>query len=184
MNDHNLSRKDFLKGSVFLYSSILITNQCISLGDKTIMNPMWNNLKQAHEQYSILSKSKDSKSIGNWNLSQIMQHCAQSIEFSMIGFPDQKSKLFQKTVGSTAFLVFHLRGKMSHSLSDPIPGAEPLSPMLSIMESWKRLDSAIEKFYKFDGTLSPHFAYGDLNKPEYETAHTLHLANHWEEIQV
>jgi hypothetical protein len=179
-----ITRQQFLKVSTIAVSTILFNDNCTSTGVKTMKNPMWTNLKEAHSQYQYLAKSKESKSIGSWNISQIMQHCAQSIEFSMEGFPLNKSKVFQNTLGSTAFFVFSIRGRMNHSLSEPIPGAGVLIDSISIQDSWTKLDKALENFYKFQGDLFPHFAYGNLSKSDYEKAHTFHLANHWEEIDI
>ena len=61
-----------------------------------------------------------------WNLSQVLQHLAQSIEFSMQGFPALKGAWFRSSIGSAAFAVFNARGVMSHSLDEPIPGAPAL----------------------------------------------------------
>ena len=40
---------------------------------------------------------------GGWNPAQVFAHLAQSIEYSMTGFPQPKSALFQSTVGAAAF---------------------------------------------------------------------------------
>ena len=45
--------------------------------------------------------------------------------------------------------------------------------------SVQRLLDAMEAFAEFNGTLRPHFAYGELTKPQYERAHLMHLAQHW-----
>ncbi|HEV6967540.1 DUF1569 domain-containing protein [Roseateles sp.] len=114
-----------------------------------------------------------------WNLSQVLQHLAQSIEFSMQGFPALKGAWFRSTVGSAAFAVFNARGAMNHDLSEPIPGAPALDPAQALKLSVNRLLAAMEAFAQFSGTLRPHFAYGELTKPQYERAHLMHLANHW-----
>ena len=59
-----------------------------------------------------------------WNWSQTLEHCAQSIEFSLQGFPAPRSALFQNTLGAAAFNVFALRGRMSHNLAEPIPARQ------------------------------------------------------------
>jgi hypothetical protein len=41
----------------------------------------------------------------------------------------------------------------------------------------------MDAFARFNGTLRPHFAYGELTKPQYERAHLMHLANHWTQFQ-
>jgi hypothetical protein len=114
-----------------------------------------------------------------WNLSQVLQHLAQSIEFSMQGFPALKGAWFRSSVGSAAFAVFNARGTMSHDLAEPIPGAPALDAAQALKVSVQRLLDAMEAFAQFNGTLRPHFAYGELTKPQYERAHLMHLANHW-----
>ncbi|MFY9514315.1 MAG: DUF1569 domain-containing protein, partial [Rubrivivax sp.] len=61
-----------------------------------------------------------------WTLPQVLNHLAQSIEYSISGFPALKPAWFQATLGRTAFAVFDARGRMSHSLRAPIPGAPAL----------------------------------------------------------
>ncbi len=114
-----------------------------------------------------------------WNLSQVLQHLAQSIEFSMQGFPALKGAWFRSSIGSAAFAVFDARGQMSHDLAEPIPGAAALDASQTLKTSVQRLLDAMDAFARFNGTLRPHFAYGELTKPQYERAHLMHLANHW-----
>ncbi len=114
-----------------------------------------------------------------WNLSQVLQHLAQSIEFSMQGYPALKGAWFRSSVGSAAFAVFNARGQMSHDLAEPIPGAPALDASQTLKTSVQRLLDAMDAFARFNGTLRPHFAYGELTKPQYERAHLMHLANHW-----
>ena len=114
-----------------------------------------------------------------WNWSQTLEHCAQSIEFSLQGFPALKSTLFQNTLGAAAFNVFALRGRMNHNLAEPIPGAPALdasAPDPSV--ALARLRKAVQDFATHTALLHPHFAYGALNKSQYEQAHAMHLANH------
>jgi hypothetical protein len=114
-----------------------------------------------------------------WNWSQTLEHCAQSIEFSLQGFPAPKSTLFQDTLGSAAFGVFALRGRMSHNLAEPIPGAPVLDASTpDAVLALARLRKSVQDFANHAGPLHPHFAYGALTKAQYEQAHAMHLANH------
>lgn len=114
-----------------------------------------------------------------WNWSQTLEHCAQSIEFSLQGFPAPRSALFQNTLGAAAFKVFALRGRMSHNLAEPIPGAPALDASApDASAALARLRKAVQDFAIHAGPLHPHFAYGALNKAQYEQAHAMHLANH------
>jgi hypothetical protein len=122
------------------------------------------------------------RTTSGWPLAQVLQHAAQSIEFSLDGFPAPKSPLFQSTVGKGAWSVFNARGRMSHSLTEPIPGAPALDAALPLERASTRLVAAIERFERHGGTLRPHFAYGELDKRAYTRAHLMHLANHWTEV--
>lgn len=122
------------------------------------------------------------KTSGAWPLSAILEHLSQSIEMSMDGFPALKSELFQRTLGTAAFTVFKWRGNMSHSLSEPIPGAPVLTPAPAWQPAALRLRNAITRFELHKTALKPHFAYGTLSKSDYALAHTMHIANHQDEI--
>jgi hypothetical protein len=123
------------------------------------------------------------KSSGAWSLPQVLEHCAQSIEFSLNGFPQMKSGLFRSTAGAAAFTVFSARGAMSHPLAEPIPGAPALAAT-KLEPALVRAIAAFKAFEAHSGKLHPHFAYGELTKAEYTNAHLMHLANHWTEMSV
>lgn len=129
-----------------------------------------------------LERARSVRMSGAWPLSSVLDHLAQSVEMSMDGYPQPKGALFQMTAGRAAFAVFRARGKMSHGLAEPIPGAPPLD----IGPDWKlaagRLRAALARFDAHTGPLKPHFAYGELSKADYEIAHCMHIANHREEI--
>ncbi len=119
------------------------------------------------------------KAEGGWNLSQIFNHLAQSIEYSMTGYPEHKSDAFKSTLGQSAFSVFAIRGKMNHDLIEPIPGAPALGAGNKLM-AFSRLLTALNDFKNFQGSLQPHFAYGELTHQQYTVAHVMHINNHLE----
>lgn len=139
---------------------------------------------QADAELARLSSAKELASDAVWSWTQTLQHCAQSIEFSMQGFPESKSSLFQNTLGAAAFGVFAWRGRMSHDLAEPIPGAGVLDEKLAAAQALARLRAAIHQFQAWSAPFKPHFAYGMLDKKEYELAHAMHLANHLSAFQV
>jgi len=146
--------------------------------------PKVQSLDDALRWLERLERASAARSNNAWTLRATLEHLAQSIEMSMDGFPQQNSVLFQKTAGAMAFAFFGLRGQMSHGLTEPIPGA----PALPQVEDWKpgaaRLRAAIGRFAAHREALKPHFAYGVLDKGEYTLAHTLHIANHQDQIVV
>lgn len=135
----------------------------------------------AAAQAAIAALDARDRADGAWSLPQVLVHLAQSVEYSMDGYPELKSALFRAAVGRVAFAVFESRGAMGHSLSEPIPGAPPLDPALTLDAARQRLTAALQRFEAHAGTLAPHFAYGELDKAQYQRAHLMHLANHWTE---
>ena len=121
---------------------------------------------------------------GAWSPAQIFAHLAQSIEYSLDGYPQAKPAWFQQTVGATAFSAFAAAGAMTHNLAEPIPGAPPLLDEADVSVALERLLAALQRFDAHAGSLAPHFAYGALDKRQYRAAHLMHIRNHWQELQL
>jgi hypothetical protein len=124
------------------------------------------------------------KLASGWSLAQMLNHAAQSVEFSLRGFPEMKSAAFRATVGSAAFAWFDSRGAMSHGLDEPIPGAAALKADDPLPAAMARAVKALRDFDAHTGSLAPHFAYGALDKAQYTRAHLMHLANHWSQVAI
>jgi Protein of unknown function (DUF1569) len=120
---------------------------------------------------------------GAWNLSQSLQHLAQSVEGSLAGYPQSKPAWFVATLGKAAHAAFEARGRMTHPLDEPIPGAAPLDAALPTEAAVLRLLKAMDAFERHVGALAPHFAYGPLTKPQYARAHLMHVAAHWTQFE-
>ncbi len=97
----------------------------------------------------------------------------------MKGYPEMKGGFTRAVAGNVVFPLFNTWGAMRHSLTEPIPGAPALDSKTPLQLSVNRLLDALAAFEAWDGPLKPHFAYGDLDKPQYTRAHLMHLANHW-----
>lgn len=138
----------------------------------------FGSLAQASAELTALASAKQRVAATGWNWAQTLHHCAQSIEYSMSGFPESKSRIFQATAGSVAFALFEFRGRMTHDLMEPIPGAPALDEKLDESQALDRMRAAISAFARWQKDLHPHFAYGPLSKSQYELAHAMHLANH------
>ncbi|MRD48250.1 DUF1569 domain-containing protein [Caenimonas koreensis DSM 17982] len=143
----------------------------------------FSSLAAAQDAVTKLAANGIPKSDTAFSWAQTLNHLAQSIEYSMTGFPESKSRLFQKTAGAAAFQVFAWRGQMTHSLSEPIPGAPALDRGSDPKQGMERLVAAIAAFRNWPGGLKPHFAYGELDKASYELAHAMHIANHVSEFK-
>ena len=142
------------------------------------------SIPQALQWLDQLGQAASVGTTGRWPLVAVLEHMAQSVEMSLDGFPAPKSALFQSTVGAAAFAVFQWRGRMTHGLAEPIPGAPPLTLQGDWKPAAQRLRAALLRFDAHTGPLQPHFAYGALSKDAFAQAHVLHIANHQDEIVV
>src|SRR3989344_4963746 len=118
------------------------------------------------------------RSLKGWSPAEVFNHCAQSIEYSISGYPELKPSWFRSSVGPLAFSVFAARGAMRHPLNEAIPGAAALAEPASQNQALKRLQQAFSDFNVYRGELQPHFAYGALDHADYAQAHVMHLYNH------
>ena len=123
------------------------------------------------------------RSLTAWPLPQVLEHLAQSIEYSIDGYPQLRPAWFRASVGPLAFATFARRGRMSHDTTEPIPGA----PRLQLDDASRAVDRLSAAWSRFLATpaghrFAPHFAYGDLDRRDYLRAHLLHLADHAREI--
>lgn len=139
---------------------------------------LFATFNDALREVDRLSKLPTLKTAAVWTWPQTLTHCAQSIEYSMTGFPQSKSALFQSTAGALALKAFTWRGRMRHDLAEPIPGAPSLDTSTDATLAIARLQKAVADFQANNAPLRPHFAYGELDKAAYEQAHAMHLANH------
>jgi hypothetical protein len=109
---------------------------------------------------------------------QAILHCAQSIEYSMSGYPSLRSALFRATIGPLVKRKFLRAGSMSHDVGAPLAGAPALPVDTELAPALARLRAAIASFRAHEGPLGPHLAYGACTKAEYEALHSMHIADH------
>lgn len=128
-------------------------------------------------------KSRQLVAKSGWSPYKVFVHLAQSIQYSMSGYPELKSEVFQRTAGSTAFYAFSVAGAMRHNLTEPIPGAPAVADDGNVHEAIDMVIAALRQFQAYRGQLQPHFAYGLLSKTEFAHAHVMHIENHLLEIQ-
>lgn len=112
-----------------------------------------------------------------WTLPVVLQHLAQSIEYSIEGYPQMQPIWFQASIGALAGQAFQRVGRMHHDLEAAIPGA-PVLEEIDKAAAAQRLRSAMSRFERHRGPLQPHFAYGELDHAAYARAHWMHLADH------
>ena len=182
-----MNRKKFLLKSTTAIAAtyILTTNiTCKSEENNLDKKLRFTNLQDAISELKKMESAKKIIPNTQWSWFQILNHCAQSIEYSLTGYPENKPALFRMTAGKIASAVFSSRGYMSHDLNAPIPQAPSIPREGDEKEAMLRLYKAIEDFKNFSGELKIHFAYGDLPKSDYEQAHAMHIANHLSFVSV
>jgi len=82
----------------------------------------------------------------------------------MSTFPEHKPALFKNTVGKLAFDAFSAKRKMTHDLSEAIPGAPLINESGDITYAYQRLKESMIKFKGHSGQLAEHFAYESMTK--------------------
>jgi len=113
-----------------------------------------------------------------WTMSRALAHCAQSIEYSMTGYPELRSRLFRATIGPLVKRRFIRARRMSHDPGAEIAGAPSIPNELPLDTARARLRAAVKAFRAHTGTLAPHLAYGACTKDEYAVLHLLHVQDH------
>ncbi|EMY61911.1 DUF1569 domain-containing protein [Leptospira terpstrae] len=187
-----MKRKEFLQKTALSYGILnlpLRSEGKVEEETKTEIESPWLEAEDLTDLRTLLvqlqSDSKEFKLTGNWSPGKVFAHCAQSIEYSLKGYPEMKSSFFRGSVGKVAFSIFAFKNKMNHGLEEPIPGAEDISNETELKVGIKKLIQAIDDFSKAkESSLRPHFAYGELTKEEYDVAHSLHIKNHMERVLV
>lgn len=174
---HTYTRRSFLAACAAAGCVLATTSGC-SGPSATDRQLMFASLADALRALDRVGSASAFNPVGTWSWSKTLLHCAQSIEYSMTGYPESRSALFQHTAGAVAFSYFKSRGRMSHNLLEAIPGAATLDANAASTVAVAALRKAIDAFEKHTGPLQPHFAYGKLSKAEYEQAHAMHIANH------
>jgi hypothetical protein len=144
--------------------------------------PAFDSVASALQTLAAL-KAQPAHCTGAWDLAHVLHHTAQSVEYSMQGFPQPKPAWFLSTVGPLAASVFSARGRMNHDLAEPIPGAPDIAQGQPLPAAVDHAIAALQAFEQYTGVLAPHFAYGDLDKANYTRAHLMHFANHWQEVR-
>ena len=113
---------------------------------------------------------------GPWTLAQTLSHCAQSIEYSLTGYPKDANVVVRKIFGPMVMRKFLRNGAMKHDLGAAIPGAPALDD--DVEHARARLLAAIASFAAASAT-KPHFAYGPVSHADYARLHAMHLVDHF-----
>lgn len=137
------------------------------------------NLAQ-FKQFLMAQQGKTAQTL-HWTLVQICEHCAQTILCSMQGYPTLKPLWFRRSIGALILKIFLFRGNMSHNLQAPLVGAKPIE--INAQSAIEVLLQSIAQFQSYQGTLQPHFIFGQMSHADYDRYFTLHLKDHFSEVQ-
>ena len=171
-----MNRRQFIKASVLTPVALILTSKLVATLRPYPLSDILVQLKALPAERLTSS--------GSWNVSQILQHCAQSISYSIYGYPQARSPLFQYTIGKLAVNAFAATGKLHHPLDEAIPGAPALEPNLPNDVALRELVYTLQQFMDWQGQMQPHFAFGSLTKAQYYSVHHLHLQSHLEQISI
>lgn len=172
-----MKRRDFLKTSAVLTTAAIVPmSGCSSAPAESRLD-----LATMVEYLNQLKLKTDLAFSGPWPAFATFTHLAQSVEYSMTGFPEHKSDGFKSWVGGPAFWVFKQAGAMRHDTAEAIPGAPDLDVLnrdpIAINQSITRLIEALSRFAE-QSESQPHFAYGALSQEDYMLAHLMHINDH------
>jgi hypothetical protein len=141
----------------------------------------FESLPQAYKTLEALHRG-NVRMLEGWDLATVLHHAAQSVEYSMQGYPQLKGAWFRASVGPAAFAAFDHFHTMRHNLAEPIPGAPAIAAGQALGPAIEHAVAALQAFERHPGPLAPHFAYGDLDKARYLRAHLLHFSDHWQRV--
>ena len=114
---------------------------------------------------------------GGWTPAQVLEHCAQSIDCQMKGFPAMKPAVVRATVGRVVLGVFLARGRMSHDRVAQVPGLEaPVNRPWA--EAVDRLAASVRALQGWQTELAPHAVFGAMSKARGERYHAIHVSDH------
>ena len=141
-------------------------------------------LASLNEVLTVLDQLEKSENVSSsgWSVYKVLQHCAQTIDYSMSGYPKYKPVWFRNTIGKIVFSKFFRQGYMSHDLAAPVPGSPLLTVEGNLQEGIALLRGTIARFLAFEGTLKPHLVFGQLTKAQYDKYFAMHVADHFSEI--
>lgn len=121
--------------------------------------------------------------LGQWNPYQILTHCAQSVEYSMSGYPEHDSDLFKNTVGTLVFSFFSPRKNVSW-VNGSCSGSASYRNQRRFNKCVGSIRESLDGFSRLPREVRTTFSYGQLTKEEFTIAHVIHLNNHLEELTV
>ncbi len=112
---------------------------------------------------------------GNWTLAQACKHLADTFHGSIDGI---------RLGGHRLRRIFLGRRILAWSLKHGIPPGITVDPRLTpppdceFNQSFRQLESAIERYRAHRGRLQPHPIFGRLSRKDWDRLHCFHCAHH------
>lgn len=172
-----MTRKSFLRLTAGAALAASVGGLTVGCG-KRGRNLKFSSLDQVLAELALLEANAPVALQQPWSLYKILNHAAQSMEYSMTGYP-QLDPAARQTLARLVFNYFRSQGFMNHDLGAPVPGAPEIPDDGPLEDGYLRLRNAISDFRNFTGELFPHFSYGQLTREEWEIAHSMHCADHF-----
>ncbi len=151
-----MNRRKFLKIGAITSGAVLVgaaggsfaLDHRLSTKNEILRNISFSSLKEAQQELDRLEKivllnpqkiEQKIQLLGDWSLHQNLVHCAQSIEYSLTGFPKHRPEIIKNTIGKVIFEKFDAQGYMSHDRNDPIPDATPIEKEGDLQAAFDRV---------------------------------------------
>lgn len=176
-----MSRKSFLKltAGVAVASTVAPTLTGCAASGRALT---FSTIDEVLNELDLMEENLDTLVMDQpYTLYKALTHMAQSMEYSMTGYPKLDSPLAQ-SIKKIGFNIFKSQGYMSHDLGAPVPDAPEIPDEGPIEDAFLRLRNACSDFQNYTGALHPHFSYGTLSYEDWELAHSFHCANHFSNL--
>lgn len=143
---------------------------------------VFTDFVQVLEHIEVLEQSQFVETTGNWSFYQILKHCTDHIQYSMIGYPYIYNSILRKTAGKYLLSKLLERGFM---LPDGYNGeAETNRIEGDDKKALLDLKSSIYSFRRFNREFAIHPLYDTMDKPTWEKFHSIHIANHLSFVEI
>ena len=116
------------------------------------------------------------RTVGRWSLAQICNHLAQTLIYSIEGFPDRAPWLLRRTFG--AFAKRHVLATGVIREGGKLPERYLPRPGLDDRAEAEALRGALHLYSAHPGPLADHPLFGPLDRAEWTRIHCVHSAHH------
>lgn len=114
--------------------------------------------------------------VGQWSLSQILQHLTLTLERSVNGFPAKMPWFVRKIVAPLIRGKIFAQRKLQAGLKAPVDmvfsaGADEANEV-------KRFNEVLDRVKEYQGEFQPHPVFEKISPEEWRQFHFIHIAHH------